>query len=176
MSEYIDPNSGAAPQPGGYAGPGAVAEGHGSVPPGFQTNDDGGLDPVEAPATPGDTFALVEAQRAAAERDKEAAEAAEAAEAEESDEPAQEEAAPNPEPEPEPEPEPNPEPEGEGDEGSAEEGDESVDYSELLDGTVPDVVAYMDEHPDEREAVVQAERDRAAAAEKEPRKGITGNE
>lgn len=31
--QYIDPNSGAAPQPGGYAGPHAVEQGHGPVEP-----------------------------------------------------------------------------------------------------------------------------------------------
>lgn len=38
---YIDPNSGAAPQPGGIAGPDGYAKGHGSAPAGYAITDDG---------------------------------------------------------------------------------------------------------------------------------------
>lgn len=44
---------------------------------------------------------------------------------------------------------------------------EEQDYSELLDKTVPDVVEYLEQHPEERDAVVAAEQKR-----ENPRKGV----
>lgn len=44
--EYINTNSGAAPQPGGYAGADGLLLGHGTLPPGYQATEDG-IEPLE---------------------------------------------------------------------------------------------------------------------------------
>lgn len=49
MTHYIDPNSGAAPQPGGYAGEHAVPLGHGPVPETGLEEDKSQLNVGEAP-------------------------------------------------------------------------------------------------------------------------------
>lgn len=105
-ARYVDPNSGAAPQPGGFA--------------------------VGAP---------VAADAPSADQAEPKADGADQAEPTEVDEPAEVE-----------------------DGGSEEDG--AKDYSDLLSGSVGDVEKYVEAHPEERDAIVEAEQQGKA------RKGI----
>lgn len=124
---YIDPNSGAAPQPGGFVTP--AADNPPQDIPSFEN----------------------QAQSEPAQEDWDNQDA------------------PQPAEEPQAE-EPQADAEVEGEEGDADaddaESEEQDDYSELLAGTVEDVLAYIEEHPEEKGAV------QAAEAEGKDRAGI----
>lgn len=187
QDRYIDPNSGAAPQPGGYAGAHAFTDGHGHVPAGYQLAEDGDYiepmptpEPSQADDSDGDEFSTEEAVKAkeletqgmnADQGEGEGAEPFPQAEGE-LDEFGPKEVADAKALETQgiqvPEPENTPL--------DGSEGESSKDYSKLLDKTLPEVQKYLEKHPEERDAVVAAERERAAASEKDPRKGIVGDD
>lgn len=100
-TQYVDPNSGAAPQPGGFAVAAPVAV-------------DASNEPAEAEPTVSEPDA--------------------GADGADSTEPAVEES------------DSSPEPEG------------AKDYSDLLSGSIGDVEAYVADHPEERDAIIEAEQ------------------
>lgn len=127
---YIDPNSGAAPQPGGFVTP--AAENPPQDIPSFEN----------------------QVQSEPAQEDWDNQDAPQPAEEPQAEEPQEAQA------------------DAQGDDSDAEadaddaESEEQGDYSELLAGTVEDVLAYIEEHPEEKEAV------QAAEAEGKDRAGI----
>lgn len=187
---FVDPNSGAAPQPGSYAGPEAAEKGFGPPPVDTATGE-GALEeevvpsayefvppePQEFPDLKSDDDAE-EDEDADVEPNPDAGEEATAVEHAEIEHSATSAGlSPGVEPtDPDgthpsvlpledgvgPAPEPA---DGDGNPVDPEEGDES-DYAELLGKTVPEIVEYMEAHPDEKEAV------QAAEAAGEGRKGV----
>jgi hypothetical protein len=150
-STYVDPNSGAAPQPGGF-----VAHGESSVMP-----EPAGSDIPQVPDNDPEFEAKQEdaspveqegenpnADGQTGEQEPEETPASPAGEQEQGQPAEGEESGSS---------------EGTEDAGTEGEGDateeESVkDYSEVLSGTNPEVQKYIDEHPDEKDAVIAAEK------------------
>ena len=136
---YIDPNSGAAPQPGGFASA-KIQVSEGEAEPkasGKAQQESNPVDDAETEhsAASGDTSGT----EGSGEGQSEAGAGAS-----------------------------DPSGKSDGSDGSEEDDSEEAakDYSELLDGNVPEVQKYLDKNPDEAEAV------KAAEAEGQARKGI----
>lgn len=129
--EYIDPNSGRAPQPGGYAAAVVATD---------QVEDESQVDEATEEETPTE-----ETEQPETPTEEEQPEQEQPAE--------EEEQAPATE-------------EGEGEQPTESE----KDYSELLDQNLGPIQEYLQEHPDELEAVKAAE---VARAGDDARKGIT---
>lgn len=126
---YIDPNSGAAPQPGGF-----VAFGESNVQPeAIEETEETTEETPETPEEP-ETPETPETPEEPTGED-------ETEESEEEETPAEE---------------------------TPEEPAEGKDYSDLLSKSVDEVTAYIDEHPEEKDAIIAAESQR-----EKPRKGIT---
>lgn len=156
MTEYIDPNSGRASQPGGYAAAIVAVE-----------SDEAG----QAPETDPTYDAAIEHQ-AAPQGDQPQSEGDNASESGTTEQDVQDGDAPEQQSGGDEQPEPEPEAPEQSEESGESSDAASTDYSELLAGTVPTVQKYMDDNPGEADAVKMAEIDKAAADEREPRKGI----
>lgn len=139
---YIDPNSGAAPQPGGFANAPVVSE----EPQDSSTED---RDPTYD--------ATIETQAGPA-GDQPGGESGDPVGTDVTEDGGNPDAGDGAS-------------EGDSDENSDEEDSDEAqsDYAELLDKNVPEVQAYIDEHPEEKDAIIAAERDRGGD---DARKGI----
>lgn len=148
MSEqrYIDPNSGAAPQPGGYANAPVQSE-----------ESQGGADEVRDP-----TYDATIETQAAPGGDQPGGTSGEADGGDQTGDGGNPDAGDGASPAGD-----GASPDGDG--ADTPSGDDSSDYSELLDKNVPEIQEYIDEHPEEKDAIIAAEQDRAGD---DARKGI----
>jgi len=127
---FIDPNSGAASQPGGFVSSMVGTEAPaGSDTPAVPDNDPQAAaraEGTEVGNTP-DMAPIEESKKGEPEVSTEGGDGG------------------NEEPKGDPEPEPEPEP-------------EAKDYTKLLDKNIPEVVKFLEKHPEEKDAVIEAEK------------------
>lgn len=147
--KYIDPNSGAAPQPGGYAHtPVEVPAEEQSDSEPRDAAYDAAIEHEAAPLNDQPQNDGETANEAGQTDEDETTDGGAPAEEESTDEAGDDEA---------------------GDDEAADEGEEKQDYSELLDQSLGPIQKYLDEHPGEAEAIKAAEIDRAGD---DARKGV----
>lgn len=146
---YVEPNSGAAPQPGGF-----VAFGSESVmPAGSDTPAVPDNDP-QYEAKQGEASKAVEGENP----NKDGQQGDTSTETPDGEAGEQEQGTPTEEEEAASEEQGGSEEEEQGGDAQPEPAPEEKDYSELLEKNVPDVQKYLDEHPDEAGAVKAAEK------------------
>lgn len=144
----VEPNSGAAPQPGGYAGPEQIEEGFGT-PSGAALPIERESEPEpevsdEVYEPPKEPFELVREEQESGESDSQDSDSQDSGESDPEPDPTPDESQPDTQPDTGPDAQPEAEPEAEAYDPSAHPVDE--------------VLAYMAEHPDEADTVIAAER------------------
>lgn len=160
-----DPNSGSAPQPGGFGHPGVSQAENPSE--GLPAGDAAQVEPDPNPAATSDSEPRETEVTEGAEGDVNQLLSDPGAGAGET--PNEFDNAPAEDGGNEPEPTEGAQTEVNQILSDAGAGDQSTDYSELLEKNLPEIEQYVEEHPEEKDAIIAAEEQR-----EKPRKGVLG--